>query len=121
VALQLETATDPDPELALVRAQHQLAFRAAFDKAMRALTPRERALLRLTTVEGLTLAQVGQKYGKDGPTASRWLNAARLTLRTTTRQTLTQTLKLSSAELKGVLRVADSELQVNLVHMLTRS
>ncbi len=109
---------DPDPELALLRARHRAEFRAAFEEAMKALTPRERTLLRLTTVDGLTLAQVGAMYGKDTSTASRWLATARETLRLKTREVLGRTLKLDTAELESVLRAADSELNVSLVRLL---
>ena len=109
---------NPDPELALLRARHRVEFRAAFEEAMQALTARERTLLRLTTIDGLTLAQVGAMYAKDGSTASRWLAAAREKLRATTRAVLGRTLKLDTGELESVMRAADSELNVSLVRLL---
>lgn len=112
---------DPDPELALLRARYRDEFRTAFAGAVRALTPRERTLLRLTTLDGLTLATVGQMYGKDASTISRWLAAARATLLERTRGTLAQTLRLSTAELDSVMRAADSELNLSISRLLDSS
>ncbi len=112
---------DPDPELALLRARHRAEFRAAFETAMKTLTSRERTLLRLSTCDGLTLAQIGTMYGKDASTVSRWLSLARQTLRTATRERLAQTLRLSTGALESVLRAADSELDVSLLRLLNSS
>ncbi len=110
---------DPDPELALLRARHRAEFKSAFEQGLQALTARERTLLRLTACDGLTLAHIAKMYGKDTSTASRWLAEARATLRAKTREVLSQTLKLDSAELESVLRAADSELNLSLVRLLT--
>ncbi len=108
----------PDPELALLRAQHRHEFSAAFEEALRTLTPRDRTLLRLTSVDGLTLAQVGQMYGKDTSTVSRWVAAVREALRLRTREVLKASLALGTDELESVLRAADSELHLSLARLL---
>lgn len=112
---------DPDPELALLRARHRAAFKTAFEAAMHGLSSRERTLLRLTTLDGLSLASVGQMYGKDASTVSRWLAAAREALLEGTRAALATTLKLDSNGLDSVMRAADSELNVSLARLLEKS
>jgi RNA polymerase sigma-70 factor (ECF subfamily) len=109
---------DPDPELALLRARHREAFRGAFVGALEALTPRDRTLLRLTALDGLTCAQVGQMYAKDASTISRWIAQARAVLLERTRLTLRQSLALSDAALDSVMRAADSELAFSLSRLL---
>ncbi len=109
---------DPDPELALLRSRHREQFKAAFAAAVAQLSPRERTLLRLTTLDGLTLAQAGKMYGKDASTVSRWLAAARATLLESTRRTLAETLRLGSGELDSVMRAADSELNLSISRLL---
>jgi RNA polymerase sigma-70 factor (ECF subfamily) len=112
---------DPDPELALLRRRYQAQFKRAFELAVQALTPRERTLLRLTTLDGLTLAQVGPMYGKDASTISRWLATARTTLLERTREALGAELKLSGSQLDSVMRAADSELNVSIFRLLQSS
>lgn len=112
---------DPDPELALLRARYREQFKEAFAQAVKGLTSRERTLLRLTTIDGLSLASVGQMYGKDASTVSRWLAASRQTLLETTRASLTATLGLTSGELDSVMRAADSELNLSISRLLHSS
>lgn len=112
---------DPDPELALLRAQYREHFKEAFAEAVKSITSRERTLLRLTTLDGLSLASVGQMYGKDASTVSRWLAASRVTLLEKTRASLGSTLGLSSTELDSVMRAADSELNLSVARLLKTS
>jgi RNA polymerase sigma-70 factor (ECF subfamily) len=112
---------DPDPELALLRRRYQDQFKRAFEVAVQALTSRERTLLRLTTLDGLTLAQVGPMYGKDASTISRWLATARATLLERTRDALGAELQLSGSQLDSVMRAADSELNVSILRLLQSS
>jgi RNA polymerase sigma-70 factor (ECF subfamily) len=109
---------DPDPELALLRARHRVAFRDAFTAALAELTPRDRTLLRLTALDGLTCAQVGKMYAKDASTISRWLAQARAVLLARTRLLLAQALALSDSALDSVMRAADSELAFSLSTLL---
>lgn len=109
---------DPDPELALLRARHREAFRTAFVAALDTLTPRDRTLMRLTALDGLTCAQVGQMYAKDASTISRWLAQARAVLLERTRLSLRQALGLSDSALDSVMRAADSELAFSLSQLL---
>lgn len=122
VAVVPDTAlADPDPELALLRARHRAEFKEAFGAAISKLSARERTLMRLTSLDGLTLQQVGQMYGKDQSTISRWLAAARATLLEATREQLAAKLSLTSSELESVMRAADSELNLSISRLLQSS
>lgn len=111
----------PDPEFAALRRSHQLHFKQAFEHALTTLTARERTLLRLTTLDGLTLAQVGSIYAKDASTVSRWLTVTRATLLEKTRERLSAELGLTTLELDSVMRVAESDLNVSLSRLLQSS
>lgn len=115
-----EPLADPDPELALLRARYRESFRAAFATALEALTPRDRTILRLTSLDGLPLAQVGKMYGKDASTISRWLAASRQVLLERTRQVLATELKLTDSALDSVMRAANSALDLHLSKLLPR-
>ncbi len=109
---------DADPELALLRSRYRESFRTAFVEAVGTLTPRERTMMRLTALDGLTCAQVGQMYGKDASTVSRWLSSSRAVLLGKTRQLLSQSLALSPSALDSLMRVADSELDLSISRLL---
>ncbi|MDQ3263346.1 MAG: sigma-70 family RNA polymerase sigma factor [Myxococcota bacterium] len=117
-----ELAEDPlaasDPELELFRARYRDTFRAAFADAVAGLSVRDRAVLRLHTLEGLTLARIGTMYGKDTSTVSRWLEQIRRTLREATRTQLATRLALPPEELDSVVRAADLEISVSLARLL---
>ena len=114
-------ASAAHPELALLRAQHRASFRQAFAAALAALSARERNVLRLHTLDGLTLARIGAVYQKDTSTISRWLEQIRRTLLASTRTELAARLKLDDGELDSMLRAADSEVSVSLDRLLADS
>lgn len=116
-----QALADPDPELALLRARYRVEFKRAFEDAVKTLNARDRTILRLTTLDGLALATVGQMYGKDASTISRWLAATRGTLLTQTRAALATTLNLSTGELDSVMRAADSQLELSIARLLQSS
>ncbi len=111
-------APGADAELALLRLEHRAHFKAAFALAVGTLSPRERTVLKLHTLDGLSLARIGAIYRKDASTVSRWLEQTRETLRARTRAALASALKLEAAELDSVLRAADSQLTVSLAGLL---
>ena len=109
---------DADPELALLRSRYREAFRTAFTQAVGGLTPRERTMMRLTSLDGLTCAQVGQMYGKDASTISRWMAASRTVLLEKTRLLLSTQLALTPSGLDSLMRLADSELDLSISRLL---
>jgi len=108
----------PNPELALIRKKHKQHFALAFAAAMASLTPRERTLLKLHTLDGLPLDQIAPLYQKDKSTISRWIARAQQQLHEVTRAQLVAALNLSSGELESVLRAAQSELSMSLSRLL---
>lgn len=108
----------PNPELALIRRKHKQHFADAFAAALAGLTPRERTLLKLHTLDGLPLDQIGPLYKKDKSTISRWIAKAQQQLHEATRAQLVATLNLTPHELESVLRAAQSELSLSLSRLL---
>jgi RNA polymerase sigma-70 factor (ECF subfamily) len=64
-------------DLAAAKAQHRQEVERALSEALRDLPARERTMLRLHYVDGLSLAKIGELYRVDKATVSRWLRAAR--------------------------------------------
>lgn len=111
-------AAAADPELALMQARYRESFREAFGAAVAALSVRERNVLRLHLLDGMTLARIAVLYQKDTSTVSRWLEHTRRALQASTRAHLAERLQLSSVELDSVMRAADAEMSVSLHRLL---
>jgi len=76
---QLQTSA-ASPELALVKAETAAHFTEALRVAFTKLTPKERNLLRLYFLDGVSSAQLAQTYGTHRVTVTRWLATARATV-----------------------------------------
>ena len=103
-----------DPELASIRERHQEDFRVAFRAALGRLEARERNLLRLHHVHGLSMDAVSATYQAPRSTVARWIARARERLLALTREELTVRLGVTSDELDSLLRLVGSQLDVSL-------
>lgn len=103
--LQTSAAT---PELAVLKAEAAEHFKEALKVAFSKLTPKDRNLLRLYFLDGVSSAQLAQTYGTHRVTVTRWLASARA-----------QVVDAAAAQLKarGVLSTAS----VSDLHALVRS
>ncbi len=103
-----------DPELAFIRERHQEDFRVAFRAALGRLEARERNLLRLHHVHGLSMDAVSATYQAPRSTVARWIARARERLLALTREELMARLRLTPDELESMLRLVYSQLDVSL-------
>lgn len=117
-ALEALPLCAPDPELTAVRTQHRAVFSEAFQAALRTLTPRERNVLRLQALDGLPLERIGDIYGVNKSTVSRWLTKVHEALLTATRAGLAQRLALDDAQLDSLLRAMRSGLELSMARLL---
>lgn len=117
-ALVLESLSADDLELRHLQQRHAEDVRRALREAFAALSPRERTLLRLHVVDGLSLERIGAMYQAHKSTVSRWMAKAHETLWEVTRQQLAERLRLSAGELDSLLRLVRSQLDVSLASLL---
>ncbi len=103
-----------DPELELVRRRYAPEFKSALDDALRGLPARERNLLRLYFVQGLTVEEIGRMEGTHKSTISRWLAKTRGSVLADVKRRLGAQLKLSSAELDSLIGALRSQLHLSL-------
>ena len=66
-----------DPELALLKARHSAAYADALRAAMASLSAKERNLMRMHFVDGLSIDRIGVAYQVHRATAARWIEALR--------------------------------------------
>jgi RNA polymerase sigma-70 factor, ECF subfamily len=112
-----------DPELEHLKRRYREEFVTAFRDAIRALTGKQRNLLRYQAIEGLSIDQVGALYGVHRATAARWIAKARDVLLSQTRRSLMKRLGLGRSEVDSIMRLVQSRLDVSLDRFLavTRS
>jgi RNA polymerase sigma-70 factor (ECF subfamily) len=111
-------AAGVDPELAFIKDRYRREFEEAFGAALSAASTRERALLRLNVVGGLSLEQIGRMYGVDRSTISRWLADARRALLDNTEAALKQRLGTEPADFASMARLFTSQLEIDLPELL---
>ncbi|WP_241759144.1 sigma-70 family RNA polymerase sigma factor [Pyxidicoccus parkwayensis] len=109
-----------DVELDYLRRNHRADFQAALSEALEALPARERTVLRLHVVEGLSLERIGTMYQTHKSTVSRWVSRAREAALEGTRQRLVERLRLSPGELHSLMRALNSELDLSLPSLLSK-
>jgi RNA polymerase sigma-70 factor (ECF subfamily) len=113
--------TATSPELRALRNRYRPRFEAAFAAALHALPAAQRELMRLHFVEGLTLEEIGQRYGVNRSTIMRRLNAGTQALLQHIRQQLGDELGVTTNELESLTDMLRSDLQLSLAdHLKTQ-
>ena len=72
-----DVAASADLALSSIKAQYREAFATGFARAVARMSTRDRNLLRLHYLGGVTLEQLAQMYGVHRATVVRWLAGAR--------------------------------------------
>jgi RNA polymerase sigma-70 factor (ECF subfamily) len=111
-------ADELDPEAALLRARHHEDYQAALREALATLSAKERNLLRMHFVDGLTVERIGVVYQVNKGTVSRWIQAVRQKLLDETYRGLGERLRLSPSELASLTAMVQSQLHVSLSGIL---
>lgn len=111
----LETLADAaELDGGLLRADQQQHFKDAFRVAAAALTPRQRSLLRLNLVDGLSIDEIAPVYGAHRSSAARWLADAKEALAKETRRQLASRLQLEGEALESLLRSVQHRFDLSL-------
>ena len=113
-----EGPSNSDAELAFVKDSYRAEFKVAFERAVDALSERERNLLRLHLLRGVTLAALADIYSVHRATVTRWLAAAREKLLKTTRTKLGEQLELGRNEIESVMDWIGSRLDASVSRVL---
>jgi RNA polymerase sigma-70 factor (ECF subfamily) len=107
-----------DPELELVRSRYAPMLRAAVKEAFAKLTNRQRNMLRLHLVGGLTTARIAAVYRVDASTITRWLQAVRAEVRSACQARLEAEAGIPADELASLAGLLLSQLDVSLAGLL---
>ena len=111
-------ARDPDPELDYMKARYSQDFQSAFADVMANLQPKERNLLKLYFLDGLTVDEIGGLYSVHKSTVSRRLAECREQILSETRRLLGERLGASDTELESLWRLIESRVDISLRTLL---
>jgi len=117
-AMSEAIAVELNPELRHMKARYKEAVEDAFRAALGELDDRDRALLRLGLVGGLSLDAIGAAYGVNASTVSRWLAKIRKGILDRTLALLRERLRLSEPEAASIARLVTSQIDVSVVRLL---
>ena len=107
-------AVGPDPEMGYLKGRYARDFEEAFEATLAALPTRERNILRLYFLEDLTTTQIGAVLGVHNSTITRWLAQIRSSVVKETNRRLRERLKVDPSELKSILRLVRSRLDISI-------
>src|SRR5262249_51846221 len=111
-------AATGDLELSLIKAQYRDAFVAGFTAAVGAMSRRDRNLLRLHFLGGVTLEQLAQMYGVHRATVVRWLAGAREGVSGATRDHVATAIGAPADELDEMFELVRSRVELSVERML---
>ena len=119
--VQLETAAaiSDDAATMLNKAELRQALRQAFEQAATQLPRRERTLLRMSVLDGLTIDELATLHRVHRATVARWLVAARDQLTADARSRFIELAGLEGNELGHAGELVESQLTVSLGRLLS--
>lgn len=118
------SAADPSAEsgtnveTTYIKERYRGEFEQALTEALERLSERQRLLLRLYMVNGVTVERMATMFNVGKATISRWMAAARSTLLDDIKATIRNRLGTSSNELASLARMVASRLEMTLPVLL---
>jgi RNA polymerase sigma-70 factor (ECF subfamily) len=113
-----DLAAPANVALSLIKAQYRAAFSDGFRTAVAAASRRDRNLLRLHFLGGVTLEQLAQMYGVHRATVVRWLAAAREAVFAATREHVAGHLRAPADELDEMFDLVKSRVELSVERLL---
>lgn len=113
-----DIAAPANLELSLIKAQYRAAFVDGFAKAVAGASRRDRNLLRLHFLGGVTLEQLATMYGVHRATVVRWLAAAREAVFGATRAHVAEAIGAPADELDEMFDLVRSRVELSVERLL---
>lgn len=101
-----------DPLVSAMKRDATAAFKTAFVGALGALDRRDRTLLRLHLLDGLSIDEIAPMYTVHRATIARWIAAAKDTVLDQTRRALMRELKITRDEVDSLIRLVQSRIEL---------
>ena len=117
MADQLLPASD-HPEIDYLRTRYKAEFEAAVREALAGLADRDRLLLKLTIVSGLSHEQLANIYSVNQSTVTRWIARARETVLEETERRVCAALRMPPGEFRSLAGLLLSRLDLSISRVL---
>jgi RNA polymerase sigma-70 factor (ECF subfamily) len=117
LADQLLPASD-HPEIDYLRTRYKAEFEAAVREALSGLADRDRLLLKLTIVSGLSHEQLANIYSVNQSTITRWIARARETVLEETERRVCAALRMPPGEFRSLAGLLLSRLDLSISRVL---
>jgi RNA polymerase sigma-70 factor (ECF subfamily) len=115
----LEAVVDQeDPDVELLRARYGLQLEEALAAAFQSLPARQKVVLRLSTVDGVSEKDIGAMYHVHQATVSRWKTQAHEAVLEQTRRYLRERHNIRATEVDSLIRLLHSQVHVTLSRVL---
>jgi len=118
VSLDALVSVDASPEVRVAIESARPLFQSALQTALDALPERDRTLLRMCFLDGLTIDGIGNIYGVHRATAARWLAKIREGVLKSVQSILVRDFGLGASEFESLAFLVRSELQLSLRRVL---
>ncbi len=113
--------SDDHPEIDYLRMRYKTEFEDAVRDALSALPDRDRLLLRLTTVSGLSHEQIANIYKVNQSTVSRWIGRARAEVLEATERSVCGKLGVKRDEFMSLAGLLVSRIDLSISRVLETS
>ncbi|HLK90295.1 MAG TPA: sigma-70 family RNA polymerase sigma factor [Polyangia bacterium] len=111
-------AAHEHPEIDYLRTRYKPEFEAAVREALVGLTDRDRLLLKLTIVSGLSHEQLANIYGVNQSTVTRWIARAREQVLEATEREVCAKLRMPPGEFRSLAGLLLSRLDLSISRVL---
>lgn len=111
-------AQEADQELLAAKAQYRDAFQAALEECFANLPDRQKTLLRMHFLDGMSIDEMGQVFHVHRATIARWLVAIRTDVLDQICKKISLNLRTSSSEFRSMVRLVRSDVRLSLHRIL---
>jgi RNA polymerase sigma-70 factor, ECF subfamily len=101
-----------DPQLSAIKHDAAVALQRAFIDALGELERRERTVLRLHVLDGLSIDDIAPMFSVHRATVARWVAAAKQDVLDRTRRRLMHDLRLPAADVDSLIRLVQSRIEL---------
>jgi len=108
----------PDPELQYLKSRYASEFRDAFHATLSGLSAKERNVLCLYFLDGMSSTRIGALYKVEGATVRFWLKKSRENILNEMRRLLSERLRIDASELESLIVMVQSQLDLSISKFL---
>jgi RNA polymerase sigma-70 factor (ECF subfamily) len=116
--LELLVSGEADQELNALKERYRDAFQAALEDSFAGLSDREKTLLRMHFLDGLSIEEMAPVFRVHRATVARWLVALRRGVLAQMSRRLSLTMHTSSSEVSSLVRLCRSDIRVSVGRIL---